>query len=455
MTHAEIFAKQRAFFETGKTRDAAFRKAQLRRLDEAIVQHTDEILAALKQDLNKSRYEGYMAEVALVRSEIQHCIKKLSTWMRPKQKLASIAQMPAKTWIQYEPYGVVLILAPWNYPFQLSLNPLIGALAAGNCVCLKPSAYSAATSAVIEKLLAECFDPGYVSVATGGRDVNQALLEQPYDYLFFTGSPTVGRLVMRAAAEHLTPVTLELGGKSPCIVERTADLQKTARRILFGKLLNAGQTCVAPDFLYVEARIKEDLLEAIKEELKRQVPSEGYRQEHMAKIINAKHFERLCAYLDQGTILEGGQVDAKRQQLAFTLLDEPAWTSPVMQEEIFGPILPVLSFEDISEAIQQLKKLPKPLALYLFTKSQAVQDRVLTELSFGGGCVNDTIMHLTSNRLPFGGVGPSGMGHYHGAYSFETFSHAKSLVKKAWAMDMPMRYHPYRDPDKTLPQILF
>lgn len=445
----------RMHFDKGYTLPVAARIKAIKSLEASIRRYEKDILAALKSDLNKSAYEGFLTELGLVLGEMDHTLKNLRRWVKPQRRRVAISQAPARAKVMKEPYGVVLIMSPWNYPFLLPLVPLVGAIAAGNCVALKLSEYAPTVSNIIAAIISEALSAEYVSVIEGGRAENSALLEQKFDYIFFTGSPAVGKIVMQKAAEYLTPITLELGGKSPVIVEKTADIKKTAKRILFGKLLNAGQTCVAPDYLLVQNDIKAELIEEIKNLYTEMIPSDEYRVENFPRIINEKHFNRLHRLLEGQNILIGGGSDPKNLQIDFTLVDEPHLASPLMQEEVFGPILPVYGFDAISEAESFIKKYPKPLALYLFTKDAAVEKSVLRNISFGGGCVNDTVLHLSSPHLPFGGVGDSGMGSYHGRTSFETFSHTKSILKKSWYFDLPVRYHPFRAPEKKLPEWIF
>lgn len=441
----------RAYYATGQTLDVAWRKAALLRLEQEILKHKEGILNALKADLNKSAYESFMAELGLVLGEVSMARRKLARWARPRYQRPSLAQLPATARVYRQPYGVALLMSPWNYPFQLTMNPLVGAVAAGNCVLVKPSAYAPHTAQIIETICKAAFDKDHVQVIQGGRAENAALLEERFDYIFFTGSPVVGRLVMEKASAHLTPITLELGGKSPVIVDETADIELTARRILFGKLLNAGQTCVAPDYVLVHRSQKKALVDALRQQLARMIPDENYFSKVIPHIINQKHFERLEGLLKGQQILTGGQVMPETRQISLTLVDEPAPDSPLMQEEIFGPILPIISVDSLQEAMQYVLARPHPLALYLFSQSRANEHEVMNKLHFGGGCVNDTVLHLASGYLPFGGLGDSGMGNYHGKASFDTFTHYKSVMKKARLMDLPLRYHPYKKPQKTLP----
>ena len=445
-----LIHQQRDYFQSGKTRPVQARIQALERLESAILHHEDDLYRALKTDLGKSPTESFLCEVGMTLSELRYVKKHVKAWSRKKTVLPSPAQLPGRCFIQPEPYGVTLILSPWNYPVLLTLEPLIGALAAGNCVVVKPSAYSPHVSALLRQLVEESFPPEYVAVVEGGRRENQALLEQKFDCIFFTGSPAVGREVMEKAAVHLTPVTLELGGKSPCIVDHTADLKLTARRIVFGKLLNCGQTCVAPDYLLVERPVKDRLLREIAGEITRMYGAKPLDNPDYGKIINEKHFTRLLGLLDRDKLVLGGETDPEHLRIAPAVLDGVTEDDPVMQEEIFGPILPVLTVDSLDQAIAFVQARPKPLALYLFTRDKGAQRQVFTQLSFGGGCINDTILHLTSSRLPFGGVGNSGMGSYHGKESFLTFSHRKSVLKSPIWPDLPLRYPPYTEKKNRL-----
>ena len=443
MTIEDILSAQRAFFRTGATLPVEGRLAALRRLKSAILRHGDDINAALKADLNKSPFESYMCEVGMVLSELSFIQKHLRRWARDRRVPTPLAHFPAASFLHPEPYGVTLVMAPWNYPFLLTMEPLIGALAAGNCVVVKPSNYAPAASALIARLLGEVFDPAHVAVVQGGRAENQALLDQKFDYIFFTGSPAVGREVMARAARHLTPVSLELGGKSPCIVDASAHLPLAARRIAFGKFLNAGQTCVAPDYLLVHESVKERLADQLEKAVTAFFGADPLSCDDYVKIINHKHYRRLLGLLEGERARFGGQ--ARDGRIAPTLLDAVTPNSPVMQEEIFGPLLPMLTYRELDEAVAFVSERPKPLALYLFTRDKEVERQVLSRLSYGGGCVNDTVVHLATSRLPFGGVGESGMGSYHGKASFDTFTHDKGILKKSNRMDLPMRYRPYSE----------
>ena len=438
-----LLGRQRAYFAGGGTLPVPARIRALERLEQALLAHEEDLYQALRADLGKSRTESYLCEVGLTLSELRYVRRHVKAWSRRRPALPSLAQLPGRCFLQPEPYGVVLILSPWNYPVLLTLEPLIGALAAGNCAVVKPSAYSPNTSAVLSALIEKALPQEHAAVIQGGRQENQALLGQKFDYIFFTGSVSVGREVMAQAATHLTPVTLELGGKSPCIVDGTADLALAARRIVFGKFLNCGQTCVAPDYLLVQREKKDALLAQIAREIVRMYGEHPLESPDYGKIINEKHFRRLLGLLDSDKLVLGGERDPAALRIAPTILDNVTGEDPVMQEEIFGPILPVLPVDSLEEAISFVRERPRPLALYLFTSSREAERRVFSQLSFGGGCVNDTILHLASSRLPFGGVGDSGMGAYHGKYSFLTFSHEKGILKTSTRLDVPLRYPPY------------
>lgn len=453
-TDTKMLERQRAYFASGRTKPIAFRLEQLKKLRDSIQRHEQEVLEALRQDLHKSAFEGYATEVGLVYEELNGMKKHLRRWVKPKRRMPSIVHFPASGRIYREPYGSVLIMSPWNYPFQLTMMPLIGAIAAGNCAVVKPSAYAPHTADVVKTILEDCFDPAYVAVVLGGREENKHLLEEHFDYIFFTGSPTVGKVVMEAAAKHLTPVTLELGGKSPCIVDETADLPLAAKRIVWGKLLNAGQTCIAPDYLLVHEAVKEPFLAELNRQITAAFGAQPLDSEDLPKIINEKHFARLRGLMDSGTIVVGGQVNEQTLQIAPTVLDGVSWDSPIMQEEIFGPLFPVLTFENFDAMLQEITSRPKPLALYLFTASRAREKQTIDTVSFGGGTINDTIVHIASSTMPFGGVGNSGMGQYHGKASFETFTHPKTVVRRGTWLDIPLRYPPYGNRFQLLKKIM-
>lgn len=444
MELSEIVTKQREFFQTGTTLPVAYRKEALRRLKECIRKYDAEIRDALKADLGKSAFESYMCESGLVLSEITYMLKHLRSYAKEKTVRTPLAQFCSRSFKKPSPYGVVLIMSPWNYPFLLTLDPLVDALAAGNTAVVKPSAYSPHTGEVIAKIIHECFAEEYVAVVLGGRKENQTLLKEPFDYIFFTGSQAVGREVLRCAAEYLTPVTLELGGKSPCIIAKDANLKLAAKRVVFGKYLNCGQTCVAPDYIYCDNQVKEAFLAEVKKQITAQFGENPLKNPDYGRIINEKHLERICGLMDAEKIVHGGRVKRETLQIEPTVMNHVEFSDAVMQEEIFGPVLPVVGFDSMDEAIKKLQKLQQPLAFYVFTSSKKTADRLLSECSFGGGCVNDTVIHLATSELGFGGVGASGMGAYHGKAGFDTFTHEKSIVDKKTWIDLPMRYQPYR-----------
>lgn len=441
----EIIQKQRTYFTSGATLEVAPRLTMLKKLKSCILQNEQKIGEAIRKDLGKSSSESYMCETGLVLSEISYMEKHIHSLSREKRVRTPLAQFHSRSYKKPSPYGVVLIMSPWNYPFLLTLEPLVDAIAAGNTAVIKPSAYSPHTSELIRKLISQCFPEEYVTVITGGRAENTCLLKEKFDYIFFTGSQRVGKEVMAHAACHLTPVTLELGGKSPCIVDKTANLKLAARRIIFGKFLNCGQTCVAPDYLLCEESIKEPLLEELKKQLKKQFGSHPLENPDYGRIINEKHYERILGLIDTGKVLAGGHGSRDTLQIEPTILDNVTFEDAIMQEEIFGPLLPVIPFTSLEEVIGRLNILPHPLALYYFTSNKAAVREVTSRCSFGGGCINDTIIHLATSQMGFGGVGESGMGSYHGKEGFATFSHTKSIVDKKTWLDLPMRYQPYRD----------
>ncbi|NLL52558.1 MAG: aldehyde dehydrogenase [Peptococcaceae bacterium] len=438
-----IVETQRNFYLSGATRSYGFRKQALTKLKKAIISNEALLAEALKKDLNKSPGESFLCEIGMVLEEISFHQKHLRNWMKERRIKPSMAQLPGRCFISPEPYGVVLIMAPWNYPINLCFVPLIGAISAGNTAVIKPSAYASATSSVIAKIIAETFPPDYVRVVEGGRQENSALLDEQFDYIFFTGSPEVGRVVMAAAAKKLTPVTLELGGKSPVIVDETANIRLAAKRTAFGKLLNAGQTCIAPDYLLIHEKVKENFVKEFAKALE-EFLSEG-NMAQMCAIINEKHYERLKELMAGENILLGGKCDDARRFIEPTLVDGVTPDSPIMKEEIFGPILPVISYQEFEECIAYIRSLPKALALYLFSENPRTQRKVLDTFSFGGGCINDTIMHFANSRMPFGGVGNSGMGSYHGKRSFDTFTHYRSVLRQSTRFDIPLRYMPYTE----------
>lgn len=440
-----VLESQRKYFRSGETKDVTFRIKQLVRMYQWINMNEEIIMYALKKDLNKSPFEAYATEIGIIKEELRYTIKNLKKWSKTKCVKTPITQFPAKSFIYQEPYGIVLIMSPWNYPFQLTIAPLIGAISGGNCAVLKPSAYSANTSAVICRMIKEVFSPSYVDVIQGGRVENEALLNQKFDYIFFTGSGDVGKIVLEKAAKNLTPVSLELGGKSPCIVDETADIKLAAKRIIWGKLLNAGQTCVCPDYILVHRDVKEKLIKQMERMICKMYGKDPINSPDYPKMINEKHFLRVKGLLEGESIVTGGNVNESTLQIAPTILDNITWNSPIMQEEIFGPILPILVFDALSDVVQWVNTKPKPLALYFFTKNKERENYVLSNISYGGGCINDTIVHLGTSHLPFGGIGASGMGAYHGKASFDTFSHGKSIMKKSLLIDIPLRYAPFKN----------
>ncbi len=447
MQHAQIEAlllAQRAFFEGGETLPVKYRLQALKKLQNAIRSREKEILDALRADLGKSAMEGYMCEVGMALSELRFMLKHTKKFAKEKRVRTPLAQFPAKSYQKPVPYGNVLIMSPWNYPFLLTIGPLVDAIAAGNTAIVKPSAYSPATSAVIAQLLADCFPAEYVAVITGGRAENAALLAQKFDMIFFTGSQNVGKEVLRHAAEHLTPAVLELGGKSPCIVDASADIRLAARRIVFGKFLNCGQTCVAPDYILCQKEVKEALKTAICQEIKRQFGENPLENADYGKIISPKHFARICALVDREKVVCGGEYDADACRIAPTVMDHVTFEDAVMQEEIFGPVLPILTFDKIEEIPALLANKQKPLALYLFSTDKQTIKLITSRVRYGGGCINDVIIHLATEHMGFGGVGESGMGAYHGKTGFDAFSHVKSIVHKYNRIDLPMRYQPYK-----------
>jgi len=443
--YSELIASQARFFQSGATLSYEFRLGQLKRLREMIQKNEAAIFAALHQDLRKSNFENYVGEVGMVLEDLRYGLKHLKKWMRPQRAHVPLSVWPGKARIYPDPYGQVLVIAPWNYPVQLALTPLYGAMAAGNCVVLKPSEISVHTSALLARLIRENFSSEYLAVVEGGVEATRALLAAKWDYIFFTGSTRVGRIVMEAASQHLTPLTLELGGKSPCIVDASAKIKVAARRIAWGKFFNAGQTCIAPDYLLVQEQVRDALVNELKVSLEEFYGTQAQKSPDYPRIINQAHFERLKGYLGEGKTIIGGQFDASDLYIAPTVLGEVSADSAVMQEEIFGPILPLRTFRDWEDALNQVRALPTPLAAYLFTESEASEAKMRSDLRFGGGCINDTMTHLAVPGLPFGGVGTSGFGAYHGKKSFETFSHSKSIFKKSSWVDPRLRYPPYGD----------
>ncbi len=434
--------------------EIAFRKESLKKLLHNIIENEGAIIKALYDDFKKPAFEAVLTETNYVISDLKETIKNIDSWTKPKKVFASLLNFPSSDYIYSEPYGNVLILSPWNYPFQLALCPLVAAVAAGNKVTLKPSELTPNTSNIISKIITETFAAKDVEVITGDATIAQQLLNQRWDYIFFTGSVAVGKIVAKAAAENLTPVTLELGGKSPCIVDETANLELSARRIVWGKIINAGQTCVAPDYILVHHKMKDTFVKFLIQEIEKALGTNPEESPDFARIINLKNWQRQLSLLENQTILFGGQSNKETLYLAPTLLDEPKMDSLVMKEEIFGPILPILSYESKSDIEKIISSFEKPLSLYLFSQNKSFINEVLQKYSFGGGCINDTVIHLANNRLPFGGVGNSGMGAYHGKLSFDIFSHKKAIVKKGTWLDLQIRYAPYKDKLKTIQKVL-
>ncbi len=452
MEISKLVEKQKSFFATGATLSIEYRKKALDNLADQIKAHEEDIYAALKADLGKTEFESYMCEVSLTISELKYQRSHIARFSKRQRVHTPAAHFAGHSFRQPSPLGVCLIMSPWNYPFMLAMEPLIGAIAAGNCAVVKPGAYAENTCKVISQIISAAFAPEYICAVLGGREENAALLDQKFDCIFFTGSVGVGRLVLEKAAANLTPVTLELGGKSPCIVDKTADIKLAARRIVFGKYLNAGQTCVAPDYMFVHESIKQPLTDEIKLQIEKQYEG-GASCEHLGRIINKKHFERIKKLIDGEEIICGGVCDEQSLKIAPTVLDGITPKSPVMQEEIFGPVLPVIEYSDINDVIKYIRAGADPLALYLFTTDKTVEQRVIFECQFGGGCINDVVVHLATSHMPFGGVGESGIGSYHGKKSFETFSHYKSIHSKANWIDLPIRYQPENELKKKLLKI--
>jgi aldehyde dehydrogenase (NAD+) len=450
----DILTAQEKFFKSGLTKNLDFRLENLDRLKKGTIKNETAILNALKKDLSKSPYESYLTEVGVVLDEIRLASRRLKSWARPRRAKTPFYLWFASSRIYCEPYGKALIIAPWNYPFLLSISPIIGSIAAGNCSVIKPSEYAPHTAAVISEIIASHFDNGYAAVIEGDAEIGETLLRERFDYIFFTGSVAIGKRVMSAASEYLTPVTLELGGKSPCIVDQDVNLEAAARRIVFGKFINAGQTCIAPDYLLVHSSNKVKLLELIRKYLVRFYGEDPQKSPDYARIINIHHFNRLQPLLEKGDVHIGGQSDPQDLYIAPTVITNLSWDDPVMQDEIFGPILPVLEFEDLSAVITTINSRPKPLALYVFSNAREHYRKVIDEVSFGTGCINDTIVQFANPHLPFGGVGSSGMGRYHGKASFDIFSNKKSILKKSFTFDPPLRYPPYKNKLALLKKIL-
>lgn len=444
MSYEKLLHRQRVFFRTGETMDYSYRMNALTAFREALVYYEAEIYQALVDDLNKSPYETFISEYGLVLRQITYVERRLKGWMKPRSKAVGITGLPGKAYELVEPYGIVLIISPWNYPLSLTMQPLIGAIAAGNCCIIKPSELSPHTSDVLVKIISRAFPEKYIATVLGGREESEALLEQRFDYIFFTGSTAVGCSIMEKAARHLTPVTLELGGKSPCIVTADADVREAAKNIAYGKIMNSGQVCIAPDYALVDEKVKDQFCGEFAVQCQK-MAGDPFTNPKYPRIISRRHFERLLGLMEGVTILSGGHSDPAALKIEPTVLVDVGLDSAVMQEEIFGPLLPVIPYRTLNEAEEFVRAREKPLALYLFTKSSKTEKRVLNKLAFGGACVNDTISHISSDGLAFGGVGQSGMGAYHGVHSFETFSHRKGIYKKYSLFELPMRYQPYGD----------
>lgn len=447
---SSIVKKQREFFKTGATLPVETRILYLKKLRDEIVKNEKKIAKALTSDLGKSDFEGYMCEVGLVLSELSYMLKHVKSFAKEKTVLTPLAQFASRSYKKPGPYGVTLIMSPWNYPFLLTIDPIVDAIAAGNTAVVKPSAYSPATSQIMKEIIEQVFPEEYVTVILGGREENSYLLDEKFDYIFFTGSKNVGTLVLEKAAPHVTPVTLELGGKSPCIVDSSAKLKLAAKRIVFGKYLNCGQTCVAPDYVLCHESVKEELITYLKEEIKKQYGETPLTNASYGKIVNKKHFDRVFGLIDQNKVVIGGNADRETQKIEPTIMDNVSFEDAVMKEEIFGPIMPILTFKKIEDVINIVNDHDRPLALYIFAEDKKVIRKVTSECVYGGGCVNDVVIHLATSNMGFGGVGESGMGSYHGKTGFDTFTHYKSIVDKKTFMDLPMRYQPYTSINEKL-----
>ncbi|TQE91324.1 aldehyde dehydrogenase [Ureibacillus terrenus] len=452
----KMIEEQKEFFYSGQTKEIEFRKKQLAKLKRAIQEHEKEILKALNLDLGKSEFEAYSNEVGFVLNSIRHMLNNIDEWAKPVDVRTPFHFQPAKSFIVREPYGAVLIIGPYNYPFQLVMEPLIGALIGGNTAIVKPSEAAIHTTEIIKKIIEDTFESRYVRVVEGGEEEVNLLIHAPFDYIFFTGSVSVGKIVMRAAAENLTPVTLELGGKSPAIVDESADLDVAAKRIVWGKFNNAGQTCVAPDYVLVHSSIHDRFIQRLKKTIVRFYGKDPQKSKDYGRIINERHFDRLAKLLqsEKHNIVFGGRADRSDLYMEPTIFKNIRWDSPIMEDEIFGPLLPVIQYEDLAAAIGRIRKLPKPLAAYLFSENGRHIDYFIRELPFGGGCINDTVTHVANIHLPFGGVGPSGINRYHGKASFETFTHAKSIMKRSSKFANDLLYPPYNQKVKLVRKVL-
>ena len=446
-TLKEKINKQREYFSTGETKDINFRIEKLKKLRDVLKSEEEKIFEALKKDLMKSSFESYVTEVAMVYDEINMHIKNIKKWSKKRRVKTPLVQFPAKSFIQLEPYGVVLIIGPFNYPFMLTMDPLIGAIAAGNTAVIKPSESAPETSKILKEILEKVFDEKYVLHVNPerGKEVVEELLKEKFDYIFFTGSATVGKIVMKAASQYLTPVTLELGGKSPCIIDEDCKVELAARRIVWGKLMNSGQTCVAPDYLYVHKDIEEEFIKKLEEEIKNQFGDNPLESKDYSKMVNEREFNRVLSYIDKEKLVFGGNYNRKTFQIEPTILKNVTWNDPVMEREIFGPIFPILPFENLDEVIRLVNSKDKPLAIYYFSEDKNKIEKVLNSTSSGGVTINDTLVHVSSSYLPFGGVGNSGMGEYHGKYSFDLFSNKKGVMNRKTFLDLKIRYAPFQN----------
>ena len=440
---SSLLEKQQNYFQSGITRPYKFRLEQLKLLRAVIKKHEALITEALRADLNKSAHESYMTEIGPTLAEIRFIKNHLSEWMKPQRVPGMIFSFPSRGKIYAEPYGTVLIISPWNYPFWLSVVPIIGTIATGNCVILKPSEHAPNSAIALKKMFAETFPEEFIFVVEGGPEVSQQLTDLPPDYIFYTGSTSVGKIVAQAAAKNLVPYTLELGGKSPCIIDESANLKLAARRMIWGKIISAGQTCVAPDYLLVHKNVKDAFVNEMKKSLKEFYPNGSLNDEDYPRIADQRHFDRLKSLMNDGKILFGGKSDEAQLKIEPTLFDSVNWDHAIMKEEIFGPLLPMLEFDSINEVIETINHQPKPLSLYIFSSNKKFQQRILQEVSYGGASVNDTVEHLGNSYLPFGGIGTSGIGAYHGKWSFNTFTHYKGVMEKATWIDLPFRYKPF------------
>jgi len=449
-----IVNSQKEFFKTGKTKNIDYRKQLLKQLQSELIKQENLITQALYNDFKKPEFESVISETAIVLQDLKRTIKKMDNWAKPKRIFPSLLNFPSSDYLYSEPYGTVLIIAPWNYPYQLALAPLIGAVAAGNTVVLKPSELTPNTSALLSKIIKTIFPPEFVTVVEGGVETSTQLLNQVWDYIFFTGSVGVGKIVAKAAAPNLTPITLELGGKNPCIIDKTANVKLAAKRIVWGKFINAGQTCIAPDYLLIDSTIKKKFYKVLEDEIISAYTKNPEQSADFARIINKKNFNRLSEMLVNENFIIGGEINDEDLYISPTIIDEPSLDSKVMEDEIFGPILPVISFKNLDEIDLIIHKYSKPLSLYVFSTNSAKAKQLIKQFSFGGGCINDTVIHFANHRLPFGGVGNSGIGAYHGKFTFDTFSHKKAIVKKGNWIDIPLRYAPYKGKLKQLKSLL-